>query len=267
MIRINGKEIKAGYFPDGSMLIKYLVEKNEKAVIEWQYENNEELMMLIFLTRHLQDKGIARIELWMPYVPNARQDRVKKSEDVFTLKYFCEVINSLNFSRVHVLDPHSDVTTALLHRVEQMPVKDYIDEAVRQSGIVASRDIIFYPDSGSQKRYSEVFQFPNAFGIKQRDWETGDIKGLDVSGYIPKEPFNVLMIDDISSFGGTFFFSALKLRHLGAKQIYLYVTHCEDSILEGKLMEGDLIHHIYTTSSLLTKAHEKITVLPLRIEY
>ena len=263
MIRINGKQIEPGYFPDGTLLIKHFTKKNEKIHIDWQYENNEEILVVTFLTRHLQDKGIHDIELWMPYVPNARQDRTKRPEDVFTLKYFCEMINALNFSKVHVLDPHSDVTSALLHRVEQMSVKPYVEEAVKQSGIVASKDIIFYPDSGSQKRYSEQFQFPNAFGIKQRDWETGEIKGLEVSGYLPKEPFNVLIIDDISSFGGTFYFSALKLKALGADQIDLYITHCENSILEGKLMEGDLIRHIYTTSSLLTNTHEKITVLPV----
>lgn len=263
MIRINEVEIKPGYFPDSTLRIKHFTKDTKKVYIDWQYESNEELLVVVFLTRHLQDKGICDIELWMPYVPNARQDRVKKSEDVFTLKYFCEMINALNFSKVYVLDAHSDVTHALLHRVEAMPVKPYVEEAIKQSHIVPSKDIIFYPDSGSQKRYSEHFQFPNAFGIKQRDWETGEIKGLEVSGYLPKEPFNVLIVDDISSFGGTFYHSALKLKALGAKQINLYITHCENSILEGKLIESDLIHHIYTTSSLFTKTHDKITVLPV----
>ena len=42
----------------------------------------------------------------MPYIPNARQDRVKGPEDVFTLKYFANVINALGFRTVTVLDPH-----------------------------------------------------------------------------------------------------------------------------------------------------------------
>ena len=53
--------------------------------------NNEELVTLIFITRHLQTNGIHNIDLTLPYVPNGRQDRAPSSADVFTLKYFCQV--------------------------------------------------------------------------------------------------------------------------------------------------------------------------------
>lgn len=262
MIKLNDTVIKRDTFPDGTLLLKYAPEGNENKIY-WKFENNEELISLYYLVRSLQDKGYESLELVMPYIPNARQDRVKREEDVFTLKYFCEMINLLNFKTVYVLDPHSDVSSALLHRVEKLDVMPYIEEAIKQCGIQKEKDIIFYPDNGSQKRYSEILTFPNAFGIKKRDWETGEIKGLEVAGAIPKEPFDVLIVDDISSYGGTFYFSALKLKELGARKIYLYVTHCENSILEGKLLQGDLIEHVYTTSSLLTKQHEKITCLEI----
>ena len=262
MIKINDEVIQKGQFPDGTLLLKYCP-KEEKQKVYWKFEANEELISLYYLVRSLQDKGYNQLELVMPYIPNARQDRVKRAEDVFTLKYFCEIINSLHFKKVYVLDPHSDVSSALIEHIEKLSITPYIEKAVKLSGINAQNDIIFYPDNGSQKRYSELFTFPNAFGIKTRDWETGEIKGLEVAGAIPKSPFNALIIDDISSFGGTFYFSALKLKELGARKIYLYVTHCENSIFEGKLLQGDLIEHIYTTDSLLTKQHEKITVLPV----
>lgn len=265
MIKINGQEIQKGNFPDGTLLLKYIPQDN-KQKIYWKFESNEELIILYYLTRSLQDKGYEEIELVLPYIPNARQDRVKKKEDIFTLKYFCEIINSLHFKKVYVLDPHSDVSSALIHRIEQLAVTPYIERAVKLSGINIEKDIIFYPDHGSQKRYSEYLTFPNAFGIKTRDWETGEIKGLEVAGSIPNKPFNVLIVDDISSYGGTFYFSALKLKELGARKIYLYITHCENSILQGKLLQGDLIEHIYTTDSLLTIENEKITVFELEQE-
>lgn len=263
MIKINGQIVQNDYFPDGTLLLKYAPSKAENKIY-WKFENNEEIVSLYYLVRSLQDKGYEELELVMPYIPNARQDRVKRAEDIFTLKYFSEVINSLNFKKVWVLDPHSDVSCALIHRLEKLEVIPYIKEAIKLSGIQPEKDIIFYPDNGSQKRYSEMLTFPNAFGIKNRDWETGQIKGLEAAGFIPKAPFDVLIVDDISSYGGTFYFSALKLKELGARKIYLYVTHCENSILEGKLMDGDLIEHIYTTDSLLTKTHEKITVLKVQ---
>lgn len=262
MIKVNDQIVTRETFPDGTLLLKYLPQGSENRIY-WKFENNEELVTLYYLTRSLQDKGYTHLELVMPYLPNARQDRVKQEEDIFTLKYFCEVINGLHFRKVHVLDPHSDVSCALLEHMVKMPILPYIKEAIRQSGVQVEKDILFYPDSGSQKRYSEMITFPNAFGIKRRNWETGQIEGLDVAGYIPTQPFDVLIIDDISSFGGTFYFSAQKLKALGARHIYLYVSHCENSILKGKLMDGDLITHIYTTDSLFTANHERITVFPI----
>ncbi len=263
MIKINGVELQKTYFPDGTLHLKHVAEEGENTKIEWKYENNEELVSLIFITNHLREKINGDIELYMPYVPNARQDRTKNPQDIFMLKYFAGVINSLGFSKVYILDPHSDVTSALIDRVVQMPVEPYIQQAIKLSGISKEKDIVFFPDSGSQKRYSDESKYPYAFGIKQRDWATGEIKGLEVSGDIPKEPFDVLIIDDISSYGGTFYFAAKKLKELGARNIDLYITHCENSILDGKLMDGDLINHIYTTSSLFTKEHDKITIIKL----
>ena len=70
-----------------------------------------------------------------------------------------------------------------------------------------------------------------------------------------------LIVDDICSKGGTFYHSAKKLKELGAKNIYLYITHCENSILEGELINSDLITKIYTTDSIYTGKHELIEVL------
>jgi ribose-phosphate pyrophosphokinase len=47
---------------------------------------------------------------------------------------------------------------------------------------------------------------------------------------------------------------------MGAKEIYLVVTHCENTVFEGDLLTGDLITGIYTTNSILSKGHEKIKV-------
>jgi ribose-phosphate pyrophosphokinase len=114
------------------------------------------------------------------------------------------------------------------------------------------------------KRYSTSLPYKYAFGIKRRNWETGKIEGLDVAG-CTEEIKNkvVLIVDDICSRGGTFYYSAKKLKELGAKAVYLYITHCENTILEGELLESGLIEKVYTTDSLFTKNHEKIEVIKL----
>lgn len=261
MIEYNGKKVDLNHFPDGTLLIKEEAENKKEAVLCWKFETNEEMVALYFLTKHLKAKGVSKIVLELPYIPNARQDRVKKPEDVFTLKYFAEFINSLGFYEVVVLDPHSYVSEALIDRICIRTPKEAVEQVIAHLGGKENL-LLFFPDEGAMKRYSAMFDLPYVFGIKKRDWTTGDILGLDVAGRTELiAGSRILIIDDICSRGGTFFHSAKALKGLGAGNIYLYISHCENTILEGDLPVTDWITHIYTTDSIFTGSHDKITVL------
>lgn len=276
MIFLNGWKMEQGKFPDGTLLMKINREFGFNNVIRWNYESDAEMFALMCLVNHIRDhKEDAHIELVMPYVPNARQDRVKSDEDIFTLKYFCQFINSLKFNKVRVQDVHSNVSLALIDRVCDYGIMYPLHKALTQIVFSETGDVmhesrmecyenlvVFFPDEGAMKRYSsEITNSPIAFGIKNRDWKTGQIKGLDLMNGEAVKGKNVLIIDDICSRGGTFYHSAKALKEAGAANIYLYVTHCENTIHEGELLNSDLIKHIYTTDSILTKKHEKITVI------
>lgn len=263
MIICNGKKVVLDHFPDGTLLVKELAPDAEKATLTWLFASNEELVALYFLTKHLRAKGVKEIALELPYIPNARQDRVKAPEDVFTLKYFAEMINSLGYSKVTVLDPHSYVSEALIDNIEIQSPKKYVEKALGE--ISQEKDVLlFYPDEGAMKRYSAMFDCPYVFGIKKRDWTTGEIQGLEVSGQTELiKGSTVLIIDDICSRGGTFYHSAKALKALGVKQVYVYISHCENTILEGDLLQGDLVEKVYTTNSIFTESHEKVQVFNL----
>lgn len=258
MIKVNGNIVNKEYYPDGTLNLNCEVNSYD-INIEWKFENNEEMVFIYFLTKHLREQYEAEnIKLYLPYVPNSRMDRIKNPQEVFTLKYFCEFINSLKFNTVIVRDVHSNVALALLNNIIIDNVKYRIDKLLNNLSDV---DIVFYPDEGASKRYSELINHPYAFGIKNREWSTGKILGLDVHGDIPHKLFNVLIIDDICSYGGTFYHSAKKLKEMGANRIYLYVTHCENSVLKGDLINSGLIDRIYTTESIFTEEHPLIEVI------
>ena len=272
MITLNGKTVEIGSFPDGTILMKQGkpgLEDSISVAITWKYENDREFLALYYLVKHLHTLGYTWIELYMPYIPNARMDRVKSDEDVFTLKYFAEILNELHIDQVYVLDPHSSVAEALINNIAVCSPKQYIETVlekimpnIRKIHEPDTDVMMFYPDEGSMKRYSGMINLPYAFGIKKRNWETGKIEGLDVAGAVDKiAGKDILIVDDICSRGGTFYHSAKKLKELGANDIYLYVSHCENTILEGDLLKGDLIKKVYTTDSIFTKSHEKIEVL------
>lgn len=262
-IFLNSKQIDlSSRFPDGTLNLKVdLPNAEERVTIRWNYEGEEELAALLYVTNHLYDHGVPAVHLILPYLPNARMDRTKHEREVFTLKYFCAFINALNFSTVTILDPHSSVGAALLARVKIVDPKPLVDAAV---SIVGRDAVLFYPDEGAVKRYASLIGRPYAYGIKSRDWETGKINGLHIVGEESIIGRDVLIVDDICSRGGTFCLSAKALKDAGAKDVYLYVTHCENTILDGDLLKGDLVKYVCTTNSIFTAEHDKIIVLRLK---
>ncbi|MBR5014337.1 MAG: ribose-phosphate pyrophosphokinase [Bacteroidales bacterium] len=262
MIYINDIPIEEKSFPDGTPLLKLNNIQpptlGRRVEFKWKYDHDGELFRLICLRHHYRN---CAPDLYIPYVPNARQDRVKTSNDVFTLKAFAEIINNLNFLNVNALDVHSDVTAALFNNFHHISPYAYITQTIDN---LLDTPVLFYPDSGAAKRYSDRLLMPYAYGIKNRDWQTGEIKSLSVADNgIDLRDKTILIVDDICSRGGTFFHSAKKLKELGADKIYLYVTHCENTILEGDLLKDNLVEHVFTTDSIFRKSHEKIEVFQI----
>lgn len=277
MIRVNGKVVEINKFPDGTPRITLDTNKIEEVkfnenssclCIDWFYENDKEMFYLLLVKKHLENYFMdVNYFLYMPYLPNARMDRVKADDEVFTLKYFCDFINSLNFTVVYVLDVHSNVGSALLNNCRCESPKEYIKRTITE---INTPDLVLYfPDAGAAKRYSELFsEVPYCYGEKKRDWKSGKILGLDIrSNEINLSDKTVLMIDDIIAYGGSLHYSALELKNLGANEIYAYATHTENSILDKekgaliKDLENNVVKKLFTTNSLFTGNHEKITVM------
>lgn len=266
MIRINDELINIGHYPDGTLNIKYLVDSNiyDNFNILWLYDGEEELIALIYLVSHIREhKYDANISLYMPYLPNARMDRVLNQQDIFSFKHFSNIINSLDFSKVRVLDPHSTVNEGLINRFYIENPSHYINLVMRELHIHSSKNItLFYPDAGAMKRYSKIVKVPYVFGNKTRDWETGEIQGLEVIGNLNLvKDHDILIVDDICSRGGTFYYAAKRLKELGAFNIYLWVSHCENTVLDGDLIKSGLVKKIYTTDSVYTAKHDLIQVV------
>lgn len=264
MLFLNGEEIRLKHFTDGTLDMRLHVPRDyvgsRSAVITWIFENDTETVALYFLTRHLQEHGIKEIDLIMPYIPNARMDRVKTDADIFSLKYFSELINGLRFRSVSVLDPHSSVSEALIDRIVIKSAKENILEAVRR--INEPELMLFFPDEGAMKRYSEMTDLPFAYGMKKRDWETREIRGLEVCGPVGEIPGrSILMVDDICSSGRTLHYAAQKLKAVGAGKIYLYVSHCENIVTQSDLLNSGIVEKVYTTRSFLKLNNPKFEIL------
>jgi ribose-phosphate pyrophosphokinase len=266
MIQFNGNKIELGTFPDGTLLMKLAV-MGDQIEIQWYYENDAELFALICAAKHLRRiNSNVSLSLFLPYIPHGRMDRVYETSDVFTLKYFAEIINSLAFDKVTVLDPHSNVSAALIDNIHILSPIPYIQQAMKLiQDIEGETPLLYYPDSNAAKKYSEALAHPYCYGNKKRNWSDGKIIGLEVmdnSNDIANRCF--LMIDDIISYGGSMYYSASALKGLGANNIYAFASHAENSVLDGRLIQSGLINRLFTTNSLYTGQHDLIHVSKLQ---
>lgn len=250
MIKINGVLVGNKTFPNNERICNTVLD-GDVFIIDMYYESDIDIFTLSIYKKYLDDKyPFSDKVLNMMYIPYSRMDR-EIDGFVFSLKYFTQLINDLYFDKVNVIDPHSNVSKALLNRCNESKIKDNIIHIFEKENI----DYVFYPDSGAMKRYSEILKLPNDtlyfFGNKKRNLQTGDIVKFELVDAPELKDKTVLIIDDLCSKGGTFLASAKEMKSYGSDKVLLYVTHCEYSIYDGDLLSSDLIDKVYTTNSLL----------------
>jgi len=249
-------------FPNFEGIYKSIdLQDNKNIEVKIIFEDDRDITRLIMAKGWLDETlpKTASVSLFMPYVPYSRMDRKIKGY-CFTLKHFCNFINSLNFDRVKIYDPHSIITTALINRVEEISLQPGLEKIIS----CENPDYIFYPDNGAVKKYSEIFNLsmPVFFGNKKRDLSTGKILKYELVNAPDISGKTILIIDDICVGGRTFAEAGSALKEAGAARVVLYVTHLEKAIEKGELLKTDYVDKIYTLDTMQNKIdHSKITIL------
>lgn len=230
-------------------------------------QNSAHVMELVMVVDALRKLDNTPIRLVLTYVPYGRQDRVCDLGESFSLKAFAGIINSLNFEKVIVIDPHSDVTGAVFNNVEiisQLQVINSWPKLIKE----AMGCVLVSPDSGSNKKTFELTKyFSQARFIradKLRDMATGNIKETvvyenNLSGC------NTMICDDLCDGGRTFIELAKVLKDKGAKSVDLYTTHGIFSKGTQCLIDAG-IDQIWTTNSFRNDIVESDKVHVLDVE-
>ena len=243
------------HFSDGTIQInkfpsiKYLGgQLNQNSVlIKADILDSDGIMVLSQIKNMLDTwfKGI-KIDLQFNYLPYARYDRAMKENDSFSLKAFTDIINSMNFNRVLLVDPHSNVGQILLKNSEVI-----IDQltAIQLSNVITcnnSYDYIVSPDFGAIKKatiISEYYNIPLLISLKKRDVSTGYtvFDKLLIDDSVDLTDKKLLIVDDICDGGATFVNLAKGIKDLyNIKSIDLFVTH-------GLFSKGKKLNNIDNT--------------------
>ena len=121
--------------------------------ITWNYSGDHEMMVIaqmVDVIRRSNHLVNPKIELYLPYMPYARQDRVCTPGESHALKVFTNWLNSLKFDMVEVVDPHSYVTEALVDNLYTIPQEVVFGDFLRCQGAVY--DVLIAPDAGAAKK-------------------------------------------------------------------------------------------------------------------
>jgi ribose-phosphate pyrophosphokinase len=236
---------KSFIFPCGERHIQILdiedMPSNETVI--WEFEKNEELIELLLIANALREMGGKLRYLDLPYVPFSRQDRVNGLGECFSLKVFCHQINLLRIEKVRIMDPHSDVTPALLHNCEVTPQEQIFEKYFHGMDIFN----LVSPDGGALKKIYKLASIVKPLRViecsKIRNTATGEITGVKANcDMLGKQP--CFIVDDICDGGRTFIEIAKVLKEKGAGKIVLMVTH--GFFTKGLEVFDGLIDEIYT---------------------
>lgn len=193
--------------------------------------------------------GVRSTKVIYPYMPYSRQDRVIESNEPFSLKIFCNLLNGLELGEVVTYDPHSDVTPALLDNVSIVP-QHRIARKVIPADLLADHNVLIVsPDAGAYKKTCKLMTDDRrlVLGMKVRN-KSGEIVQTRVHSSVDIKDKLCIIVDDICDGGKTFIELSKALYHQGAKAVQLYVTHGIFSKgLEPLLQAG--IDRFYTTNS------------------
>jgi ribose-phosphate pyrophosphokinase len=245
-------------FPGGEVSVKlntkeysYRDFKSDTQTIIANIHNSDDVMKLAMLKDALHTFDETPINLFMPYVPYARQDRECDSGESFSLKVFGDIINGLNFNKITIVDPHSNVCgKSVFNNLKVITQLDIVSKWIDLTNRGISCKLIS-PDAGSNKKTSDIAKYFNHRDFvradKLRDLSNGQIKETivycdDFKGQ------DILCPDDICDGATTFIKLAEVCKSKNCGKFVLYVTH-------GIFSKGlDIIFNsgideIYTTDS------------------
>ena len=222
---------------------------NDEVMITTRIQNFNDVGFLLLANDALRRMGIRKISLFLPYFPAARQDRVMVAGEPLSVKVYADIINAADFYEVIIVDPHSEVTSALLNNVVTILNHEFVAHCLEGMNDY----ILISPDGGALKKIYKVSAFMNGIpvveGSKKRDVKTGKLSGFTVYADDLKGATCVI-VDDICDGGGTFLGLATELKAKNAGDLILIVTHGIFS--KGLETLSSLFDKIYSTDSFST---------------
>lgn len=234
----------------------------ETVTITHRINSFNDFGLLLLAVDALKRMDVKLINVFIPYFPAARQDRVMIAGEPLSVKVYADILNSLKLNKITVFDAHSEVTSALLDNCEVIPNHDFIAQVLKKIG---NNVKLISPDGGALKKIYKVSEYLGGIDVvecsKSRDVKTGKLSGFKV--YDDNlQGIDCLIVDDICDGGGTFIGLAEELKKKNAGKLYLAVSH---GIFNKGFESMKAFEKIFTTDSFREFDEEIVEVLKLKM--
>lgn len=233
---------------------------SETVTITHRINSFNDFGLLLLAVDALKRMEVKLINVFIPYFPAARQDRVMIAGEPLSVKVYADILNSLKLNKITVFDAHSEVTSALLDNCEVIPNHDFIAQVLKKIGNEVK---LISPDGGALKKIYKVSEYLGGIDVvecsKSRDVKTGKLSGFKV--YDDNlQGMDCLIVDDICDGGGTFIGLAEELKKKNAGKLYLAVSH---GIFNKGFESMKAFEKIFTTDSFKEFDEERVQVIKL----
>ena len=286
MITINHLEPTFATFPDGEVNVTFqpsLVESlTDEVTIDWRFRNNDEIIKLGLILNLLDTyDNIEAVQVHIPFMPYSRMDRHEAGyHNPMSLAVIMSILKAydeqVSFDVYYTTnDLHNPAALLDISAQNGMPayfknrqvMSKYLFAFMQSHHILSKEVLVVFPDKGALARYDQ----PNAnridddsvvsmlkrtshgkpnimIGQKTRDFETHKITGYELPDEIPAGIKQIVIIDDVISYGGTFIKLIDAIRAKTDLPISIVTSHAEDALWRGDLLAKKV--PIYTTRSL-----------------
>ena len=224
----------------------------------------------------LKELGASRIDIFMPYMFYARQDKMFLLGEPVSLAAKAEQFESWGISNLFTFNSH-------LFSKEDVSLQDYFNR-IKVHDISAAKIFSDYlqtmnlvdpfvlgPDEGSKKMVSELARYLNAeygFLKKERDRVSGKIK-IETPDFLNNlKGRDIVIYDDLTATGGTVSKVYEIIKDCEVKRVFVCLVHLltENAIKKLKNISFD---EIITTDSLAGKTDDftELSLIPSISEY
>jgi ribose-phosphate pyrophosphokinase len=263
-LKVNGHEVefKSWKFPAGEVGVKLpQIAEHEKVGIVLTMPTSDEIFIALNMLDALASQGIQRenIDLFIPYFPYGRQDRVCHEGESFALRVFGHMLKAFpHYNNIYIKDMHSDITQQALMGYG-VQVKHMSQSSCAK--YLPKFDALIAPDKGAAEKVNTHYQV--AIGTQVFTLNKVRLDGRVIYESYPHDTIKgeVCVVDDICDGGATFLPLAemLDVTQPNMTKLHLYVTHGIFSKGTEELLK--LYDTIYVHNNMNPSVADSVTVI------